>query len=157
MICTRIILQPGWAGTLPSARPPLSQIFDSVALDKTSALVLERCWDWFRESAGGQNKTSPDYGSFQHPLSVPVLQACSLTRADVFSLLQPPNPFVFQISPHYLTPQRHNLAPPCCHWLHLFAFITPFAHPYHIIIIPHGAVQPRNVWVQEHTWKIGMK
>lgn len=38
-------------------------------------------------------------------------QACTLTRADAFALLQPPNSFLFQILPHYLTPQRYNLAP----------------------------------------------
>lgn len=126
----------------------LSSNICSCSPGKKLCFALERCWDWFGEAAGTQNKTSPDYRSFQHPFSA---------RADVFSLLQPPNPSVFQLSPHYLTPQRHNPAPPCCHCLHLFAFITPFAHPYHIIIIPHGAVQPGNVWVQEHTWKIALK
>lgn len=82
-----------------------------------------------------------------HELFVPMLQVCTLARADAFSPLQPANSFVFQIFPHYLTPQRHDLAPRCYRLLHLFAFITLFAYPCHIIIL-HRVLQPRNVWIQ---------
>lgn len=61
MIRPRIIIQIGWAVTLPDVKPPLSQILNTIALYKARALVLERCqhvcWDyWFGESAGIQNK-----------------------------------------------------------------------------------------------------
>lgn len=155
MVCTRIILQPGRAGALPEVRPPLAQIFDPAAPNKTSALVLERCWDWSERLLEPRIKhlqimDPPNMGF------VPVLRVCPLTRADVFSLLQPPNPFVFQISPHYLTPQRHNLAP-CAVTDFICLLSSLHLHILILLLLFLRELCSQEVRVQEQRWKIVLK
>lgn len=61
-------------------------------------------------------------------LFVPMLYVCALARADAFSLLQPPSSLIFQISPHYFIPQRHDLASRCNHFTKSVGFRNSVLH-----------------------------